>query len=170
MTSTADEHLNDWLRDAHAMEQQSEKTLQGQAERLEHYPELRARIVEHIEETRGQQRMLDECLSRRGVSNSVIKDMSGKLTAFGQGLTGVFSSDEVVKGAMSGYVLENFEIVSYTSLIAAADAVGDTATRAVCEQILEQEKAMAVWMLHHVPDVTKAFLARAETPGAEAKV
>lgn len=170
MTSTADEHLNDWLRDAHAMEQQSEKTLQGQADRLEHYPELRARIVEHLEETRGQQRMIDECLSRRGVSNSVMKDVGGKLTAFGQGLTGVVSSDEVVKGAMSGYVLENVEIASYTSLIAAADAVGDTATRSVCEQILEQEKAMAVWMLKHIPDVTKAFLARAETPGAEAKV
>lgn len=170
MPSTADEHLNDWLRDAHAMEQQSEKTLQGQAERLEHYPELRARIEQHIEETRGQQRMIDECLSRRGVSNSVIKDIGGKLTAFGQAMTGAAASDEVVKGAMAGYVLENVEIASYTSLIAAAEAVGDTATRAVCEQILEQEKAMAVWMLHHLPGITQAFLARAETPGAEAKV
>lgn len=170
MPSTADEHLNDWLRDAHAMEQQSETTLKGQAERLEHYPELRARIVQHIEETRGQQRMLDECLSRRGISNSVIKDMGGKLTAFGQALTGAAASDEVVKGAMAGYVLENVEISSYVSLIAAAEAVGDTATRSVCEQILEQEKAMAAWMLDHLPEVTKAFLARVETPDATAKV
>lgn len=53
MTTAANDHLNDWLRDAHAMEKQAETMLTAQAERLEHYPELRARIVQHIEETRG---------------------------------------------------------------------------------------------------------------------
>mgnify|MGYP002716823196 CR=1 FL=1 len=45
MTTEAREHLLDWLRDAHAMEQQAEKMLKAQAERLEHYPELKARIA-----------------------------------------------------------------------------------------------------------------------------
>lgn len=170
MTTTANEHLNDWLRDAHAMEQQAEKMLNAQAERLEHYPELRARIVQHIEETRWQQRMLDDCLTRRGISNSIIKDIGGKLAAFGQAVGGMTVSDEVVKGAMAGYVFEHFEIASYTSLIGAADAVGDTATRSACEQILAQEKAMAAWLHDHLPEVTKAFLIRSETPGATAKV
>lgn len=170
MTTTADEHLNDWLRDAHAMEQQAEKMLTAQAERLEHYPELRARIVQHIEETRWQQGMLDECLTRRGISNSVMKDLGGKLAAFGQAVGGMTTSDEVVKGAMAGYVFENLEIASYTSLIAAAAAVGDTATASACEQIIVQERAMAAWLLEHLPQVTQAFLARAEAPGVTAKV
>ena len=34
--STATENLLDWLRDAHAKEQQAEKMLSAQAERLEH--------------------------------------------------------------------------------------------------------------------------------------
>src|SRR5690554_5885107 len=38
---SATDHLLDWLRDAHAMEQQAEKMLQGMAQRLEHYDELR---------------------------------------------------------------------------------------------------------------------------------
>ena len=32
------EHLLDWLRDAHAMEQQAEQMLKAQAARIEHYP------------------------------------------------------------------------------------------------------------------------------------
>jgi len=170
MATMAEENLNDWLRDAHAMEQQAEKMLTAQAERLEHYPELRARIVQHIEETRGQQALLDECLARRGISNSIIKDLGGKLAAFGQAVGGMTVSDEVVKGAMAGYVFENLEIASYTSLIAAAQAVGDTQTQAACEQIIVQEKAMAAWLLEHLPQVTQAFLARAEVPGVTAKV
>ena len=170
MTTTANEHLNDWLRDAHAMEQQAEKMLQAQAERLEHYPDLRARIVQHIEETQWQQSVLDAALTRRGISNSVIKDLGGKLAAFGQGVGGMMTSDEVVKGAMAGYVFENLEIASYTSLIAAAQAVGDTQTQAACERIIVEERAMAAWLLEHLPEVTQAFLTRAETPGAEAKV
>jgi len=170
MTTTANEHLNDWLRDAHAMEQQAEKMLQAQAERLEHYPDLRARIVQHIEETRWQQSVLDAALTRRGISNSVIKDLGGKLAAFGQAVGGMTTSDEVVKGAMAGYVFENLEIASYTALIAAAQAVGDSETQAACEQIIVQERAMAAWLLEHLPQVTQAFLARAETPGVSAKV
>lgn len=170
MTTTADENLNDWLRDAHAMEQQAEKMLKAQAERLEHYPALRERIVQHIEETRWQQGQLDEILGRRNISNSVVKDLGGKLMAMGQAIGGMTASDEVVKGAMAGYVFENIEIATYTTLIAAAQAVGDTATQAACEQIIVQEKAMAAWLLEHMPEVTQAFLARSATPGATAKV
>lgn len=170
MTTTADENLNDWLRDAHAMEQQAEKMLKAQAERLEHYPALRERIVQHIEETRWQQSQLDEILGRRNISASVVKDLGGKLMAMGQAIGGMTASDEVVKGAMAGYVFENIEIATYTTLIAAARAVGDTATQAACEQIIAQEKAMAAWLLEHMPEVTQTFLARSATPGATAKV
>jgi len=170
MSTSANDNLNDWLRDAHAMEEQAESMLKAQAERLEHYPELRARIVQHIEETRGQQRILDGILTRRGIENSVLKDLGGKLAAFGQGVGGMMTSDEVVKGAMAGYVFENLEIASYTALIGAANAVGDAETAAACERILVEEKAMAAWLLEHLPQITAAFLARSATPGAEAKV
>lgn len=169
MTTAAEDHLNDWLRDAHAMEEQAETMLKAQAERLEHYPTLKARIVQHIEETRGQQGLLDQCMTRRGISNSAIKDFGGKLMAFGQGVGGMMASDEVVKGAMAGYVFENLEIASYTSLIAAARAVGDVQTQQACEQILVQEKAMAAWLLENLPEITQAFLVRSETPGVTAK-
>lgn len=170
MTTTAHDNLNDWLRDAHAMEEQADKMLNAQADRLEHYPELRARIVQHIDETRWQKSMLEECLTRRGIGNSALKDLGGKLMAFGQAAGGMMVSDEVVKGAMAGYVFENIEIATYTTLIEAAKAAGDAATQSACEQILVQEKAMSDWLLQHLPGVTQAFLARAATPDVTAKV
>jgi ferritin-like metal-binding protein YciE len=125
MTTEAIEHLKDWLRDAHAMEQQAESMLQAQADRLDHYPVLRARIVEHIEETRWQRDQLEGCLSRLDSSPSLVKDMGGRMMAFGQAMAGMMMTDEVVKGSMASYVFENIEIATYTVLIAAAGMAGD---------------------------------------------
>ncbi|MFJ3366565.1 ferritin-like domain-containing protein [Pseudomonas sp. NPDC086251] len=167
--ATPQENLLDWLRDAHAMEQQAEKMLRAQSERLEHYPKLKARIDRHIEETLSQQALVDGCLKRLGGSSSTLKDMTGKLMAFGQAVGGSLMSDEVIKGAMAGYVFENVEIASYTVLIAAAEAAGDRETKAACETILPQEIAMAEWLLQHLPELTQAFIIRSADPELEAK-
>ena len=167
--ATPQENLLDWLRDAHAMEQQAEKMLKAQSERLENYPQLKARIDEHIEETLGQQQLIDECLTRLGGSASTLKDVGGKLMAFGQAVGGSLMSDEGIKGAMAGYVFENMEVASYTVLIAAAKAAGDAETQAACEKILPQEVAMAQWLLEHLPELTQAFLQRSEAPDTQAK-
>lgn len=168
-TQQPQEHLLDWLRDAHAMEQQAETMLSSQSARLEHYPVLKARIDQHIQETRGQQERLETCIKRLNGSPSTIKDIGGKLMAMAQGATGMMVSDEVVKGAMSGYVFEHMEIASYTILIAAAKAAGDMQTQQICEQNLQEEVAMAEWLLQHLPEVTQAFLARAANADTEAK-
>lgn len=167
----ADLHDNylDWLRDAHAMEEQAESMLKGMAGRLEHYPDLRARIQQHIEETIEQQRLVQSVIKRYDSSNSAFKDMAGKMAAMGQAVGGMLASDEVIKGGISGYAFENFEIASYTALIAAAQAVGDTEGQRIFTQILEQEKAMAAWLLEHLPETTRQFLARSQAPHTEAK-
>lgn len=169
-TIDSSEHLTDWLRDAHAMEQQAEAMLKAMAERLEHYPDLRNRVVEHLDETRWQREQLEGCLARLGTGPSTVKDVTAKLMAFGESAVAMMASDEVVKGAMAGYVFEHMEIASYTVLIKAAEAAGDLQTRTVCEQILRQEVAMAEWMLEHLPAITTNFLARSNQPGVEAKV
>lgn len=169
MTTPHTEHLVDWLRDAHAMEKQGEKMLAGMADRLEHYPKLKARILQHMEETHGQIQLLEGCLDRLESSPSTIKDIAGKITAFGQSVSGIFVSDEVIKGAMSSYVFENMEIASYTILIAAAKATGDVETQRVCELILPQEVAMSDWLLENLPELTVAFLSRSADPDSTAK-
>ncbi|WP_397458477.1 ferritin-like domain-containing protein [Pseudomonas asplenii] len=167
--ATPQENVLNWLRDAHAMEQQAEKMLKAQSERLEHYPQLKARIDQHIQETLGQQQLIDECLERLGGSSSTLKDLGGKLMAFGQAVGGSLMSDEVIKGAMAGYVFENMEIASYTVLRTAAQEAGDAQTQAACEKILPQEIAMAEWLLEKLPELTQAFLERSAAPDTQAK-
>lgn len=162
-------NLVDWLRDAHAMEQQAEAMLKAQSQRLEHYPQLRARIEQHITETQGQRELIERCLARFDASPSTLKDIGGKIMAFGQGIGGSMMTDEVVKGAAMGYVFENLEIASYTVLITAAKDVGDIETQRACESILEQEVAMAQWLKDHLPEVVQAFLSRDADPDAVAK-
>lgn len=162
------EHLTDWLRDAYAMEKQAESMLKAQASRLEHYPALKRRIEQHLDETLSQQKLLEGCLDRLGSGPSTIKDLTARIAAFGQAVGGMTTTDEVVKGAMSGYVFEHTEIASYTALIAAAKAAGDAETLRCCETILPQEIEMARWLLEHMPEVVAAYLARSER-GDEAK-
>lgn len=163
------ENLLNWLRDAHAMEQQAEQMLKAQAARIENYPKVKARIEQHLEETMGQQRLLEGCLERLGSSPSTMKDVMGQVMAFGQAAGGMFAADEIVKGAMASYVFEHMEIASYTALIAAAEQAGDAETKQVCEQILPQEIAMAQWVLENLPELTQEFLMRDATPDTEAK-
>ncbi|MBE5251904.1 MAG: DUF892 family protein [Enterobacterales bacterium endosymbiont of Blomia tropicalis] len=164
-----EENYHDWLRDAHAMEQQAESMLNKMADRLEHYPALKQRITQHIEETKQQQAMLKQLLERHDIHKSALKDAMGKMSAFGQAIGGMTTPDEVVKGGISGYVFENFEIASYTSLIAAAEQVGDAEGVSILTQIREQEIAMAEWLYTHLPEVTQQFLQRSSQPGVEAK-
>ena len=167
--ASAEENLMDWLRDAHAMEQQAETMLTDTAARIENYPDVKARLERHIQETREQARLVKSCIDRRGGGTSTMKDIAGKVTATAQGLSGMFVSDEIVKAGMASYTFEHMEIASYRTLIAAAELVGDTETRQICERILAEEEAMASWLAEHLPAVTRRFLQLDATPDATAK-
>ena len=163
------EHYHDWLRDAHAMEKQAESMLESMASRIDNYPDLRSRIQQHVTETKRQITVLEEILDRNNISRSVLKDSMSKMAALGQSIGGMFPSDEIVKGSISGYVFEQFEIACYTSLLAAANKAGDTASISAIESILAEERAMADWLLKHIPQTTEEFLLRSEAEGVEAK-
>jgi ferritin-like metal-binding protein YciE len=168
MPTTADDRLNDWLRDAHAMEQQAIKILDAMASRIENYPELKARIARHAEETRSQAATLEDCLKRRGTDVSLLKDVAGKFIGMGQGLSGLIVGDEVIKGSMAGYTFEHMEIAAYKVLIAAAEKAGDQETRDACADILREEEEMASWLSEHMGPTTMRYLDR-EARGLTAK-
>lgn len=167
--ATKEETLLDWLRDAHAMGQQAITMLTAMAGRIENYPEVKARIEAPIEETRRQASSLESCIERRGGNTSTVKDLMGKFTAMGQGLSGALVSDEIVKGAMAGYTFEHMEIAAYKVLIAAADACSDIDTSSVCQRILSEEIAMANWLENNIDAVTQKFLTRDQQPDVTAK-
>ncbi|HET8789574.1 MAG TPA: ferritin-like domain-containing protein [Modicisalibacter sp.] len=165
----AKERLIEWLRDAHAMEQQAEQMLRGQAERIEHYPEIKQRIEQHIEETINQAKRIESCMARYDASPSSMKDTAGKMTAMGQALSGMFAGDEIVKGSIASYTFEHMEIASYKTLVATAELVGDTETKRICEEILQEEEAMASWLSEHMPGTIHQYLQRNEASDSSAK-
>ncbi|MER8828687.1 ferritin-like domain-containing protein [Mesorhizobium sp. M0938] len=163
------EWLVQWLRDAHAMEEQAETMLNGQLSRLESYPELSKRIRQHVDETKGQAARLRTCLEGLDEDTSTLKDAGGKLMAAAQSLSGVFAGDEVMKGSLASYTFEHMEIASYRILIAAAESLGETEVARACEQNLREEEAMAEWLKNNLPATTKQFLARAASDSDNAK-
>jgi len=158
--SSAEDHLMDWLRDAHAAEEQAETMLNGMAGRIKDFPELKARVEQHLAETRRQAELVRGCIERRGGSISTLKDAGAKTVGFAQALSGVFVEDEVMKGAIASYAFEAMEIASYRILVDAARQLGDAQTAQTCEQILREEQAMAKWLEEYIPNLTRQYLSR----------
>jgi ferritin-like metal-binding protein YciE len=141
----------------------------GQAARIRNYPLLKSRIEEHLEETKEPARRLEICIERRCGGTSALKDIAGQVTALGQNFVGVFSGDEVIKGALASYTFEHMEIASYSILIAAAEEVGDRESAGACRQNLAEEQAMADWLADNIGRLTREYLDREENEFAEAK-
>jgi len=167
--ASAEARFMEWLRDAHAAEEQAKTMLSGMARRIENYPQLKARIEQHLRETERHAELVRGCIERRGSSTSTIKDAGAKMIAMGQAMSGLFVGDEVMKGSIASAAFEAMEIASYRILIATAEQVGDLETKRVCEEILRDEEAMAEWLKQNVASLTKQYLRREATLGATAK-
>lgn len=146
------------LQNAHAVENQALAMIDRQLDRLVGYPEIVDRLRSHRGETELQIARLDEIMASFNSSSSGLKDMAlnfmGNLAAFGN----VFAADEVLKDQMINYAFENFEVASYSSLIALAEA-GDFATATpLLRETLREEQAMAAWVLETLPDLTRKYV------------
>jgi ferritin-like metal-binding protein YciE len=161
MTHARDNFLT-WLKAAHAMEEQSMTILRAQSRRIESYPHLKERITQHLRETEAHAEALRTVIDGMSQTSSTLKNMAARLTAAAQGLGGAFTSDEVVRGAISDYAFEHLEIATYRVLIAAADELGELEAKAVFEKILGEEEAMAEWLESNLDQVTRIFLMRDE--------
>jgi ferritin-like metal-binding protein YciE len=157
------ERVNQWLRDAHAMETQAEQLLSGQARRVARHPQLSARLAEHIGTTRHQRERLEECMVRRKISPSKIKDTAARFTATMQNLSGILVEDEIVKSAMAIYTFEQMAIASYLILEAAANADGDEDTARQCAQSCAEEEDFCAWLKQHLSEVTVYYLREQKT-------
>jgi ferritin-like metal-binding protein YciE len=154
------ETLLGWLKDAHSMEKALLPVLENHANDAADMPEVQARLTQHLEETRRHVDMVHQCIQSLGGDTSALKDMVGNITGAVQSVSSAPFADEPVKNFLSDFAAENFEVASYTSLVAAAQALGETQIAATCQQILQEDQAMAQWLQQQIPTVTNAFLSR----------
>ena len=151
------------LRNAHAMENQALSIMKPQVSRIENYPEVAARLEQHITETEGQIQRIEEILGSLNESHSSLKDaalsFSGAMAALGHTVAG----DEIVKNSFANFAFENFEAAAYKSLIIMADHGGFNASKPLLEANLREEQDMANWIEQNLATVTQRFISLSES-------
>lgn len=169
MDQSPSERVIQWLRDAHSMESEAETMLKAMASRIEHYPELKQRIEQHVTETQSQARRIQARLEKLGSTTPTAQNLIAHTMATMHAAGNAMMTDEVVKGLGISYAFEHMEIASYRNLMFAAEAAADAETVALCREILPEEQAMADWLLQHQQAIVQQFLAREQAEDTTAK-
>ncbi|MCC4597624.1 ferritin-like domain-containing protein [Xanthomonas campestris pv. phormiicola] len=169
MARSNTERLLKWLQDAYAMEREANTMLTATAGRLEHYPELKARIQQHIAETRDQSEQVKRCIELLDGSVPTLKGAVASVLATLHAAGNSMMSDEVAKSLGISYAFEHMEVAAYRALVIAAKEAEQAQIARICAAILDQEIAMAEWLIEHQEATILAFLKRERTEGRTAK-
>lgn len=146
------------LRNLHALEQSAIELTQRQTERLENYPEMKARLVQHHQESIEQSNRLEQILERHAASPSTAKNAVSSVMGNVAAALHAPAPDEVLKNTFANYAFEHQEIAAYTSLIAMAEMVGDATAIPSLQQSLREEQAMATWIEAHIVPTTQRYM------------
>src|SRR5215218_2837381 len=147
-----------WLNDAHAMELGIAQVLEQHVAEAEDHPAMQAGLQRHLEQTRHHAELVKGCVERMGGETSGIKAGMASVMGTVQGMTTKLAKDDLVKNTLHDYGTEHFEIACYTSLIAAAENLGDQETARVCQEILRDDQAMADFLVQPVRQILTEVL------------
>ena len=151
--------LIEWLREAHAFAKHGETMLSGRADALEaDYPELAARMSEHVSETKAHQAEIADLLTGLGSEVSKAKDIGGKVSAVGHSWGTQMSGETAVQSVAASIAFEHFEIANYRALITTAEAADEGQAKATLESLVADDVAMAKWLEDTLVETTKSYL------------
>jgi ferritin-like metal-binding protein YciE len=148
------------VKNAHALEKEARQILSRQIERITNYPEVEQRLRIHLEETNRQEERIDEILHALGEDRSLLKDWVTQIMGKAAAVAHVPMADEILKDTFANHAFEAFEIAAYKSLIAMAEATGNTQHLAALRQTLQEEERMRQWIFDNVEKVTQMYLER----------
>jgi len=147
-----------WLNDALAMENALAAVLRHRIKDAKGFPAVEAMDRQHLAETLEHAERVKQCIARLGSKPSTAKSLFGTIFGVVQAPMTGLARDEVVKNCLVDHAAEQFEVASYTALIAAANEIGDTETVAICEQNRREDEAMAAKIVAGIPDVVAAHV------------
>jgi ferritin-like metal-binding protein YciE len=136
------EDLVKYLADAHAIEAQAIHLLE-RAVKIAGDEELESGYREHLEETREQQRLVEQRLQALGGSPNKLKDAAMRLGALNWGVFFSSHPDTPGKLAAFAYAFEHLEIGGYELLGRVAVRAKDEETTRMAISIAAQERAAA---------------------------
>jgi ferritin-like metal-binding protein YciE len=146
------------LRNAHAMEKEAQQVIERQLDRLEKYPQVEARLRQHLEETNHQLRRIEEALAKFDEQPSLMKDVATALMGNAMGMAHVPTSDEILKNTFANAAVESFEISAYKSLFTICDGAGQGQVISLLQPSLQEEQAMAAWLDDNVEEITRTYM------------
>ena len=147
------------LKNAHAMENQALSIMKPQLNRIENYPEVAAKLDQHIRETEEQITRLEEVLDSLAEDRSALKDLALSFTGSMAAIGHTIAPDEILKNSFANFAFENFEIAAYKSLITLAEYSDLPALATPLRANLEEELAMARWIDENISSLTTTFAA-----------
>ena len=148
------------VRNAHALEKEAIQILSRQLDRLENYPEMEALIRQHLAESKQHEERIDEVLEGLGTERSVLKDWATQIMGNAAAVAHVPAGDEILKNTFANHAFENFEIASYKSLIAMAEASGNQKFIPALQESLREEEKTAQAVYDMIVPITQKFLTR----------
>lgn len=160
MANEPHEWMLSWLSDAYLMERSITEVLENHVSASDKHPELHARILQHLQETRNHERLVEECIDRLGGSAPTIKASVSTFMGQMRAVSQAGGQDELVKDCILDYSTEHFEIAAYKAIIVAAEAYDDSETADTCRKIILEEEDMARFLDDHLAEVTVAAVRR----------
>lgn len=138
-----------YLQDMYALENQIIEILTRHAHEASQFPQIQAKLKEHLEQTKIHKGRMEARLKAHDKSPSSLK---GAMSAMLGSMTGAFGGtrpDILGRNLRDDYTTEHLEIASYCELIATAHLYGDMDTVRAAEENLVDEIATARWMEKH---------------------
>ena len=151
----AREHIDDYLSDAHSIEEQALVQMK-RAHKIAGDPGLAEAFREHERETEEHERLMRERLAAHDGKPSAVKEAIMKAGGVAFILFAKANPDTPGKLTAHAYSYEHLEIGSYELLARVAQRAGDHETVAVAQRILAQERAMARRLEDHFDAAVEA--------------
>lgn len=140
--TTINEQLIKHIDEAHAMEQNVLRMLDGMISTTDD-PEILQELEHHKIETEGHAQRMKARLEAHGAQPSTVRQAAGILGALAKMPLDLVRGEKAGRNARDGYATEHMEIASYELLKQIAQRANDDETVADCDAIIEQERAMA---------------------------
>jgi ferritin-like metal-binding protein YciE len=139
---TLDEQLTKYLTDVHSIEVQALAQMKA-APDMAGDERLSAVFADHLEETREQERLVEQALEARGADTSTLKDIAGRVGGWAMVAFARLNPDTPGKLTAHAFSYEHMEVAAYELLARAAERAGDQQVVELAHRICAQERAMA---------------------------
>lgn len=136
--------LTKHIDEAYALEQTVEKMLDSMIQTADD-PEIIDRLEHHKLETQHHAATMRRLLEAHDAQPSMVRQAAGMLEALMKMPLDMVRGEKSGRNARDGYAAEHLEIASYELLKRVAQRAGDEETARACDEILEQERAMAAF-------------------------